>query len=116
VISPPSPRVARPAIVLNLTNAEVRGRGKCLDLTDDALLGDEPAPSASTGFGGPHVGGHAFVDERGHQFSHDADDGVTTRLCQVGFRSKLAPCLCQISTWAWSDYEGNQRTLITIDV
>ena len=59
---------------LNLANAEVRGRGKCLDLTDDALLGDGPAQVFSPGFGGPHAGGHAFADERGLQFGHGADD------------------------------------------
>ena len=60
---------------LNLANAEVGGRSKRFDLTDDALLGGWPAQMLSSDLGGPHAGGHAFADERGLQFGHGADDG-----------------------------------------
>jgi hypothetical protein len=38
-----------------LANAEVGGRGKRLDLTDDALLGARPAQMLSSDLGGPVV-------------------------------------------------------------
>ena len=53
---------------LNLANAEVGGRGKRLDLTDDALLGGWPAQMLSPALGGPHAGGHTFAYGRERQF------------------------------------------------
>ena len=50
---------------LNLPDAEVGGRGKCLDLPDNPLRDSRTPQVLSSRLGGSHTGGDTFADERG---------------------------------------------------